>query len=518
MPIAAHVVEHVAIEHGVCIRPVPLRRVDPDTGASQIIDVDCGATTDDKCPPCAARRRRQRMAQCKEGWHAETEPVVEPATPTDEQQQLTLARAELEKARVSAVANGEDTGPIESAINQVEAELADSGVRGSVTRKKPTKVRSTKRRQDVPDLPATKVAPVTIGRTYSGNNGRTYRPSVLLTPTLPSYGAVDADGVPRNMDTYDYKSQARDSVHFAKQVDRFFQNLRRVAGFDVQYFAAVEPQRRLAPHLHAAIRGTISRADIRATAAATYHQVWWPHADEVIYPQEHLPAWDEHAAQYVDPTTGQPLPTFDQACADLTEPMHVVRFGAQVHVAGVLADSPQSEKWLKYLVKYLHKSISDCHQTDSDRQREHLHRLWQALRFEPCSPTCANWLRYGVQPRHTREGHKPGYCRGKVHRKETLGFGGRRVLVSRKWSNKTLAEHRRDQRTWVRDLLALDDDPDHGRYLWIPAKATDPDVQPREKRLLLVIAERSRWRDQIQQAQQQVEAQAADVSATTTAA
>jgi hypothetical protein len=182
MPIATHVVEHVAIEHGVCIRPVPLRRVDPDTGASQIIDVDCGATTDDKCPPCAARRRRQRMAQSKEGWHAETEPVVEPDTPTDEQQQLALARAELEKARVNALANGEDTGPIESAIDQVEAELADSGVRGSVTRKKPTKVRSTKRRQDVPDLPATKVTPVTVGRAYSGNNDNAYRPSVMLNP------------------------------------------------------------------------------------------------------------------------------------------------------------------------------------------------------------------------------------------------------------------------------------------------------------------------------------------------
>src|SRR5262245_16252194 len=56
MPIASNVVEHVAVNHGVCIRPVPLRRVDPDTGASQIIDVDCGATTDDKCPPCAERK------------------------------------------------------------------------------------------------------------------------------------------------------------------------------------------------------------------------------------------------------------------------------------------------------------------------------------------------------------------------------------------------------------------------------------------------------------------------------
>jgi len=126
MPIATHVVEHVAIEHGVCIRPVPLRRVDPDTGASQIIDVDCGATTDDKCPPCAAHKRRQRMAQCKEGWHAETEPVVEPDSPTDAQQQLALARAELEKARHNAIATGEEFEPIESAIALLTtAEAAD---------------------------------------------------------------------------------------------------------------------------------------------------------------------------------------------------------------------------------------------------------------------------------------------------------------------------------------------------------------------------------------------------------
>jgi hypothetical protein len=53
-------------------------------------------------------------------------------------------------------------------------------------------------------------------------------------------------------------------------------NLRRVAGYDVQYFATVEPQKRLAPHLHMAIRGTLPRAEIKAIAAATYHQVWWP--------------------------------------------------------------------------------------------------------------------------------------------------------------------------------------------------------------------------------------------------
>ena len=63
---------------------------------------------------------------------------------------------------------------------------------------------------------------------------------------------------------------------FAALFDRFIQNLRRYLGYDVQYFAAVEPQRRLAPHVHIAIRGTIARAEIRSVLAATYHQVWWP--------------------------------------------------------------------------------------------------------------------------------------------------------------------------------------------------------------------------------------------------
>jgi hypothetical protein len=37
-----------------------------------------------------------------------------------------------------------------------------------------------------------------------------------------------------------------------------------------------------------------------------------------------------------------PLPTWDQACANLTEPAHVVRFGAQVHVKGILSGTALS--------------------------------------------------------------------------------------------------------------------------------------------------------------------------------
>ncbi|MDM7490306.1 hypothetical protein QYS60_12525 [Rhodococcus sp. GXMU-t2271] len=114
--------------------------------------------------------------------------------------------------------------------------------------------------------------------------------------------------------------------------------------------------------------------------------------------------------------------------------------------------------------------------------------------------SCANWLRYGIQPRHPKAGLTPGYRKGKVHRRKTLGFGGRRVLVSRKWSGKTLADHRADRRAWVRDLLGLPDNPEADKYLWVQADPTDPDVLPRENRLLLAIADRSRWRDQLRRA------------------
>jgi len=36
----------------------------------------------------------------------------------------------------------------------------------------------------------------------------------------------------------------------------------------------------------------------------------------------------------------------------------------------------------------------------------------------------------------------PGRCKGKAHRPAHLGIAGRRVLVSRKWSNKILDDHR----------------------------------------------------------------------------
>jgi hypothetical protein len=41
----------------------------------------------------------------------------------------------------------------------------------------------------------------------------------------------------------------------------------------VQYFATIEPQKRLAPHVHIVMRGTVSRAEFRQIIAATYPRI-----------------------------------------------------------------------------------------------------------------------------------------------------------------------------------------------------------------------------------------------------
>ena len=110
-------------------------------------------------------------------------------------------------------------------------------------------------------------------------------------------------------------------------------------------------------------------------------------------------------------------------------------------------------------------------------RRAHADRLADALRYEPCSPTCANWLRYGIQPKNARPGLRPGCCKGKAHRREYLGYAGRRVLVSRKWSGKTLADHRADRKTWlIGNARPSGNRP--SRYTWEPVKPGDPDHMP----------------------------------------
>jgi hypothetical protein len=193
----------------------------------------------------------------------------------------------------------------------------------------------------------------------------------------------------------------RDALAFAALFDRFIQNLRRYLGYDAQYFAAIESQKRLAPHVHIALRGTVARAEIRRVLAATYHQVWWPDTSTVKYDGDQLPVWDEHTGTYLDLATGEVLPTWDQALDELGDrPHHVARFGDRFDAQGVLAGSKDAARCIGYLTKYLTKQVGDCNRADTDAQRAHAARLAEALRYQPCSPTCANWLRYGIQPKN----------------------------------------------------------------------------------------------------------------------
>jgi hypothetical protein len=258
------------------------------------------------------------------------------------------------------------------------------------------------------------------------------------------------------------------------------QNLRRVLGYDVQYFATIEPQKRLAPHVHIAIRGTVSRAELRQIIAATYHQVWWPAVDQVRFEGDHLPIWHAPSGRYLDPDTGELLTDWDEAIDAIgphDDPMHVARFGAKFDAQGVLAGSKDSARCIGYLTKYLTKQLADCHHPEIDAQRDHMARLAEALRFEPCSPTCANWLRYGIQPKSPRPGLLPGACKGKAHRRDHLGYAGRRVLVSRKWSGKTLVDHRGDRKAWLTEMLGLPA-TDSAAYRWEPVTPNDEDYMP----------------------------------------
>ncbi|MFC8906030.1 replication initiator, partial [Micromonospora sp. NPDC057140] len=152
------------------------------------------------------------------------------------------------------------------------------------------------------------IDPRMVGRTYSGRAGKTYRPSMLVTLTLGSHGPVhshlrrgayvapcecgqrhgphdDVLGAPVDPAGYDYRRRAAlDAIHFARVLDRWWQKVRRAAGWNVQYAGAVELQRRRAPHAHFAIPGTLPRRLLKQIVAATYHQVWWPRFDELVYP------------------------------------------------------------------------------------------------------------------------------------------------------------------------------------------------------------------------------------------
>ena len=461
----------LALEQKVCVRPLLRRVQDRQTGTEDLVAIPCGSTRETVCPSCAYKARVLRMQQCAEGWHRTTEPDHPDHDQVDREDQ-----------------------------DQDDPDTDDDHGR---------RVRSTRRRQDVPDLPRVPVQNRTVGEVFRSPEGREYRPSMFLTFTLPSYGPVTGSGAPRDPGSYDYRRAALDALHFPKLVDRLWQNLRRSAGYRVQYFAAIEAQRRLAPHLHAAIRGVISREVLRPVVAGTYVQLWWPPFDQPVY-VDRLPIWTGEC--YIDGDTGEVLPTWEQALDRLdadpdARPAHVLRFGVQLDAKGLIAPSENADRAVRYLTKYLAKNISDTYTDDIDPAYQvHIDRLHHEVRWLPCTPGCANWLRYGIQPADPGPGLIPGRCMSKAHDRENLGLGGRRVLVSRQWSGKTVSEHKADRATVVREALTTAgiDAPEldrmatsvtlsdgSPRFMWTD---TRPEANIYVRVIIASVLERQQWR------------------------
>src|SRR5262249_47975811 len=149
---------------------------------------------------------------------------------------------------------------------------------------------------------------------------------------------------------------------------RWWQYLRRTAGWEIQYAGCVEPQRRLAPHAHFAMRGTLPRKLIEQVTAGTYHQVWWPAfgPDHQLYPITRPPVRDPTAKTYVDPDTRAPLPGWDDVVAGLEDPAYVFRFG-RIDARGVKEHSRDAHRSVRYVTKYLVKDMAEAAKVHSQQ-------------------------------------------------------------------------------------------------------------------------------------------------------
>src|ERR1700753_1899936 len=122
MPLARDMVKDLALQNGACIRPVQLRRTDTATGQTDPVLVPCGHTMASVCPSCAERAKNLRAAQCREGWHLEAEPVMEPEAATEDQKWWIEKRAEAQEMRDHTADAGGDTEDLDALTAELDEE------------------------------------------------------------------------------------------------------------------------------------------------------------------------------------------------------------------------------------------------------------------------------------------------------------------------------------------------------------------------------------------------------------
>ena len=462
----------------------PLRRTDLDTGQTEIIDLPCGATQEAKCPPCAKRARRLRQQQIREGWHRDDEPDPGPRAGhrrtevADRAAGASRVRPRRSRPRRASGTRSPTSTP--RSTNSRTPSPPKGSAAGSPHPTPPTRTRTTRRRQA-----AEAVHPPAAGRPRPAPAaGRARAPSAGPTPAgtarVPAVDVADpdprllrpvhTDGTPVDPDSYDYRRAAWDAVHFARLLDRFWQNLRRAVGWNVQYAGCVEPQRRLAPHAHFAIRGTIPRA---AAAAGR---------------RRHLPPGVVAAAstQLVYDSTGPRSGTTTRRRTSTRTPGSRCRPGltpwtlidatptpnrrtspasaSQVDAKGVIA----GHRGRRPDASATSPSTSPSTPPTATRSPPTGNARTSTGSGTNCGTPrarerCANWLLYGVQPKKAHGRLQPGNCKGKVHQRDTLGFGGRRVLDLPRVVRQDPRRPPRRPPAWVNALLGVTTDADHRR-------------------------------------------------------
>jgi hypothetical protein len=115
------------------------------------------------------------------------------------------------------------------------------------------------------------------------------------------------------------------------------------------------------------MRGTLSRTELRQVLAVTYHQVWWSPTHQVKHDDTSLPVWHEASGNYLDPATGELLPTWDQTLDALGEAGRAAARGPALHVgsAARLAANCGAVPSHGWRSRILARETATCWQTGS---------------------------------------------------------------------------------------------------------------------------------------------------------
>jgi len=224
------VVKELAAEHGACLRPVQLSGPEIDTGhVEQSYPV--GPHGGPGVPAVAPTSRILRDAQCREMPGTGTTNCLSTRT----RRRRTASAGPLTEPDAKKAGNlwqrGLDTTERMSG-SATWMTVTDAGIRGKVLPARPRRHRSTRRRQDpLPCATARSTPAERVGKTYTREGRKTFRPSAVRHAHGPSSGRSARTEAPPTRKPYDYRRACPDARTVAGRLsDRFIQNLRRFDG------------------------------------------------------------------------------------------------------------------------------------------------------------------------------------------------------------------------------------------------------------------------------------------------